>query len=127
MKPFVSPEVVCALYCGSAGITSPYEYCIALIENAIDNGVKIQTHAKVIDVHKYVDEEHRSYFELVIAESYMPIHARYVINAAGLGAAHVAMMVGANNFSMEPRKGEYLVLAKSEAKRANHVLFQVYN
>ena len=56
----------------------------------------------------------------------MPVQARFVINASGLGAAHVAMMVGANNFTMEPRKGEYLVLAKSEAKKANHVLFQVF-
>ena len=56
---------------------------------------------------------------------YQPIHARFIVNAAGLHAGHMAALVGAANFTIEPRRGEYLVLAKSEGARVRHVLFQV--
>ena len=38
----VSDDAIGALYCKGAGVCSPYEYVIALVENAMDNGVKLK-------------------------------------------------------------------------------------
>lgn len=51
MEPHVQSNVMGALYCPSAGLTSPYELTIALAENAIANGVilKLLQEVKAID------------------------------------------------------------------------------
>lgn len=50
---------------------------------------------------------------------------RFIINCAGLLCDKIAAMVGANNFQINPRKGEYILLSKSQGHLANHVLFPV--
>ncbi len=40
LEPELNQYVYSALYCPHTGITSPYEYCIALAENAVVNGVQ---------------------------------------------------------------------------------------
>ena len=42
MEPYVNPEAVAALYSPDAGNVIPYEYTIALAENAVDNGVELR-------------------------------------------------------------------------------------
>lgn len=47
MEPHVNPKVKWALYCPEAGIASPYEYVVALAENAIANGVEFELDKEV--------------------------------------------------------------------------------
>jgi len=42
MEPHISPDVTAALYSPDAGNVIPYEYTIALAENAVDNGVELR-------------------------------------------------------------------------------------
>jgi glycerol-3-phosphate dehydrogenase len=42
MEPYVNEEVTAALYAPDAGNLIPYEYAIALCENAVDNGVELR-------------------------------------------------------------------------------------
>ena len=42
IEPFVNAEVTAALYAPDAGNLIPYEYAIALAENAVDNGVELR-------------------------------------------------------------------------------------
>lgn len=42
MEPHVNEEVTAALYAPDAGNLIPYEYAIALAENAVDNGVELR-------------------------------------------------------------------------------------
>jgi glycerol-3-phosphate dehydrogenase len=42
MEPHVHPDVTAALYSPDAGNVIPYEYTIALAENAVDNGVELR-------------------------------------------------------------------------------------
>jgi glycerol-3-phosphate dehydrogenase len=42
MEPYVNDEVTAALYAPDAGNLIPYEYAIALCENAVDNGVELR-------------------------------------------------------------------------------------
>lgn len=54
IEPSVSDEATAALYCKGAGVCSPYEYVIALMENAIANGVKLKLQEKVSSIEKTV-------------------------------------------------------------------------
>ena len=47
MEPYVSDEVVGALYAPSAGIVNPWEYAIAMAEVAVQNGVEVRLNAGV--------------------------------------------------------------------------------
>ncbi len=42
LEPHLHPSVTAALYSPDAGNMIPYEYAIALAENAVDNGVEIR-------------------------------------------------------------------------------------
>lgn len=118
LEPRVNPAVTCALLCPHTGITSPYEYAIALAENAVDNGVRIRLREEVHFIEPHAGGGY------VVRTSRGSHRARAVINAAGLGSQRVAAMVGADTFTIVPRKGEYLLLNKSEGRMAKHVLFQ---
>jgi glycerol-3-phosphate dehydrogenase len=139
LEPHISPQAKYALHCPHTGITSPYEYAIALAENAIANGVDFRLRHRVTDIRKPVtpsgsftihaeETKHRPGFDneppLKVKKLFT---AHVVINCAGLYSDRVAAMVGAADFNILPRKGEYLVLEKTQAEMARHVLFPVPN
>ena len=120
MEPHVSSEVNYALYCPSAGVTSPYELTIALCDNAIQNGVDVFLNTEVQAIQKNEDSDDN----FSVSTKKDIYQARYVINAAGVFSDQIAKMVGINEFSIIPRKGEYILLDKKQGHLANHVLFQ---
>jgi len=118
MEPHVSEDVTMALYCREAGVTSPYELTIALAENAVKNGVTLNLNEEVLNIQKT-----EVGFKVVTSKNIY--FSKYVINAAGYYSDKVAAMVGANNFKIKPRKGQYVLLDKTQGALSNHVLFQV--
>ncbi|WP_378954041.1 NAD(P)/FAD-dependent oxidoreductase [Pelosinus sp. sgz500959] len=118
MEPYLSKEVKSALYCANAGVTSPYEFVIALTENAITNGVELKLNTTVTGIEKIDD-----YFKLTTNKE--EIQGRCVINAAGIYSDKVASMVGIDDFHITPRRGQYILLDKEENYLANTVIFQV--
>jgi glycerol-3-phosphate dehydrogenase len=50
MEPYIHPDAIAALYSPDAGNVIPYEYNIALAENAIDNGVELRNRVSENDV-----------------------------------------------------------------------------
>jgi glycerol-3-phosphate dehydrogenase len=134
-EPHVNEEVVGALLCEHTGITSPYEYTIALAENAIRNGVKIVLNHEVMDIIMVANDtmnfssnpKNDTHFLVRTLERGHVLRTKTVVNAAGLMADRVAAMVDANNFYITPRKGEYIILNKTQGHLANHVLFPVPN
>lgn len=118
IEPNVNENVVGALLCESAGIVCPFNLNIALMENAMANGVDLKLESEVLDINKEDD-----YFNINI-NNVENIKAKYVINAAGVYADKINNMIGGDEYFIIPRKGEYKILDKSEGKIANHVLFQ---
>lgn len=118
IDPQLNTAVSSALYCESAGVTEPYGFAIALAENAIDNGVNLFLKTTVVNITK----EQKSF--IVKTDSDQIISARCVINAAGLFSDTISKMVGGKDFSIMPRKGQYLLFDKSEGERVKHVVFQ---
>jgi glycerol-3-phosphate dehydrogenase len=117
MEPNLSSKAVAGLYAATAGIICPYEAAMALAENAKMNGVSIllETMATGVSVR---DGEIRA-----VQTNRGAIHARYVINAAGLFSDEVSAMAGIDEFKITPRKGEYVIYDKDLDGLVNHVLF----
>ena len=95
-----------AIYVPSAGILCPFTYTIALAENAAMNGAKYFFDHEVLGVDKAEDGSH------VIHTNHGDVAARWVVNAAGLGAWKVSEMLGYPGFKPNRVKGEYLILDK---------------
>ncbi|MEW9124039.1 MAG: NAD(P)/FAD-dependent oxidoreductase [Thermotaleaceae bacterium] len=118
IEPHIHPDVKWALYCSTVGITSPYELTIALAENSIANGVTLKLSAAVKDIVMEKD-----FFQVFTMEE--TIKSRYVVNAAGAYSDRIASMVSLNDFRILPRRGQYILLDKSQGHLANTVIFQV--
>ncbi|KAJ3120405.1 hypothetical protein HK098_004634 [Nowakowskiella sp. JEL0407] len=119
LEPNVNPDVKAALWCPDAGVTPPYLYTIALAENAIRNGVEFRMEHEVLDIER----DENGWFSVRCSHESSDIKAKLVVNCAGLYADKVAGMVGADDFRIVPRKGEYILLDKSQGSLVNTVLF----
>ena len=116
LEPYVSDNVIASLYAPSAGIVNPFELTVALMENAMDNGVKLHLNEEVINLiqkdGKYVVVTNKGEYE-----------AKIVVNSAGLYSDKVSRMVGIDSYEITPRKGEYFVLDHFKQPFVSHVIF----
>lgn len=118
MEPYINKDVKWALYCKNAGVASPYEFVIALAENAIENGVDLKLNTEVIDIKKQNDS-----FKIITNNEVL--ESRYLINSAGVRSDEVSAMVGVSDFKIIPRRGEYILFSKDQSYLVNSVVFQV--
>ena len=77
LEPNINPDVKYALYCKGAGVCSPYEFAIALAENAIHNGVELFLESEVTGIDKLDDG-------FVVHTNGLDFKSKYIVNAAGL-------------------------------------------
>lgn len=118
IDPNLNPMVKYALYAKDVGVTSPYEYTIALAENAITNGVELYLKHEIMDIVKKGNG-----FDLITNGKI--IKARTVINAAGVYSDIISKMAGVDYFKIIPRKGQYILFQKGTGSSVNSVVFQV--
>ena len=118
LEPNLNPDAKYALYAKDVGVTSPYEYAIALAENAVTNGVKLFLEHEVLDIIRM-----KSGFELITNK--IKINTRNVINAAGVHSDTVSKMAGVDYFNIIPRKGQYILFEKGTGDAVGSVIFQV--
>ena len=116
IEPNIHPDIIAALHAPTAGIVCPYGLTIALIENAIDNGVDVLLETKVLNI------ELEKKYKIVETTSGI-IKTKYIINSAGLHSDDIAGMVGINDFKITPRKGQYYVYDKKFGDLINHTIF----
>ena len=114
----VSGEVVAALLAPSAGIVCPYELTLSALENAVDNGAEIKLYCRVEDI-----SFENGIFSLKTTKGEMK--SRFIVNAAGLFSDTIANMLGDNSFSIQPRKGEYILYDKKLGNLVERVIFQL--
>ena len=118
IEPHINREVKLALYCKNVGVTSPYEFAIALAENAIANGVSLKLETEVLGIVEKLD-----CFNIETTNE--SIESKFVVNSAGLYSDNIAKMVGINDFEILPRRGQYILLSKDQGHLAKTVVFQV--
>ncbi|KLO23312.1 FAD-dependent oxidoreductase [Marinitoga sp. 1197] len=117
LEPNVSPDVKIALYAKDVGITSPYEMTIALVENAIKNGIELKLENEVISIGEFSD-----YYNIITNNS--SYKTKYIINAAGVYSDRISYMLGILNFYIKPRKGQYIIFHKGYGNIIDRVIFQ---
>jgi len=116
-EPNLSRSAIGALYSPTAAVISPYRWVYNLAENALANGVRIFTEAKVESIRA------RNPYEIHITTSRGIFNSRFAINACGLYADDVSNMVGINDFRICPRKGEEYLLDKKRENMTKHLIF----
>ena len=120
MEPNLSEAVCGSLWAPSAGVISPWELTLALIETAVRNGTELHLEAPVTALRQenghFTAETPKGVFE-----------AKYVMNAAGVHCEEIAAMLGCADYTIQPNRGEYFLLDKSEGTRVRSTIFQCPN
>src|SRR5690554_6872878 len=118
IEPNITKDALMALYAPSAGIINPFELVIALMENAVDNGVKLRLNEEVVDIKR-----NDNVFAVITNKG--KYYTKVVVNAAGLYADKINNLVNEEKFELVPRKGEYFVLDHFKPDFVKHVLFSI--
>ena len=118
LEPNLSDKVVAALVLPTGGIVCPYEFTIALAENAHENGVTFLFDTECIAMNK--NEE-----KFIITTNKGSIEAKLVINAAGVYADDINHYISEIKYNIIARKGEYILLDKSAGALVSRTLFQL--
>ncbi len=116
LEPNASPDAIGALWGPTAGLIEPWEAIIALVENAVDNGVKTHLSTEVEDVRIRNGE-----IESVQTDR-GSINLDILINAAGLYADEISKMAGADDFDIYPRKGQYYLFDDEAEPKVDRIV-----
>lgn len=112
-EPCVNRNVVAGLYAeGNIIEIFPPEAAIALVENAVQNGLKVMLDAEVTGIS--ANGEH----QLVQTRKGL-IQARFVINAAGGCADKIAKMVEDIDWGLQYRKTQFIILDRRTSGLVN--------
>jgi len=117
IEPLINPDVIGAVYAPTAGTIMPMDATIAIVENAVENGVKLLTETEVVGVRIYdkrvIGVETNNGF----------IEADIIINAAGIYADKITHMVGVeHDFYIKPRRGEYILFDEDDPIKPSKIL-----
>ena len=119
LEPNLNDNVRAALWAPVGGVINSIEAVIALVENAVDNGVMTHFNTRVLSVKTSCSEV------VGVETSRGFIEADVVINAAGLYADEISKSAGADEFTIRPRIGEYYIFDEDAGPKVTRVLFPV--
>ncbi|MEM0027628.1 MAG: NAD(P)/FAD-dependent oxidoreductase [Ignisphaera sp.] len=117
LEPALNRNALGAVYAPTAGVISPFEAVIAVIENAVDNGVKLLTETRV----KRVVIRNGRVFGVETDNGF--VEADIVVNAAGLYGDEISHSASVEeSFFIKPRKGEYLLFDETVKVKPQRVV-----
>lgn len=103
--PSLGPGALAGLTVPGESIICSWTTNLALATEAVQRGVDLRRGAMVTDVVRRDDHT-------AVVTTTGEVKARWVINAAGLGADHLDGRFGYDRFTVTPRRGELLVFDK---------------
>lgn len=92
-----------AMFSENSGIVDPFNYTVALAENAAQNGVTYFFDNEVTAI----DRDEAGYHVKTAGGTF---HTRWVINSAGLGCGKISDMLGIKGYHVIGSKGDYIIL-----------------
>ena len=95
-----------ALWSPTTAILSPFQFTFGMAENAVENGVEFFCGSEVTGIASGPDENYTVYTRNGVFRS------RWIINCAGLGSDRISAMLGIEDYTLHPCRGEYFVLDK---------------
>lgn len=114
-EPLLSDKVVGGLYAPTAGIIDPFNLCVHLMENAVDNGVILKLNEEITSISKNKDI-------FTLNHHYQ---SKMVINCSGVNGDIVNELINPKTFDIMPRKGQYFVFNHFSYPFVKHTLFMV--
>lgn len=118
MEPNLNPNIIAALYAPGSGVIDPWEYCYAMAETAVLNGVRIETEAEVTSLYKNEEDD------FIVRTVKGDFKACYVMNAGGGFSATIDKMAGGGiGLKQTNFCGEYFVLDKNQCNIINSIVF----
>ena len=95
-----------AMFSSQSGILDPFQYTIALAENACRNGADYFFDSEVTGIRQHPDGHY------LLSTSQGEFVCRWVVNAAGLGCKNISDMLGITGYNVIGSKGDYIILDK---------------
>ena len=117
LVPSVSPDVTHALHAPLEGIVDPMRLVLGYAQAAVVAGVELMLKTPVTGFTRAVGG--------AITHVQTPrgrFATRAVVNAAGLGTAHVAALAGDDSLRVWPRRGQFLVLDREIGRTVPKIL-----
>ncbi|MFH8337075.1 FAD-dependent oxidoreductase [Streptomyces sp. AM6-12] len=116
-EPHLGPGALGALHIPGESIICPWSTTLAYATQAVRAGVDLHLNTTV--ERASWDDGHR------LHTSRGPLRARYLVNAAGLGADTLDHRLGYDDFDVTPRRGQLLVFDKLARPLVRHILLPV--
>lgn len=115
-EPLVTSRCVGGLLMPDEGVIDPIALTVAYAQLAATNGAAIRLGSPVTGI------DHES-GDSVLDTPHGQVRARFVINAAGVGAGEIARMAGGEPLIYWPRKGQYAVVDRALAAQLSRIVF----
>lgn len=118
-EPNLSKTITQVVALPSTKVTFPWEVALALMENAIINGVELEKNQSIQAIEKTANG-------FLVTTENKTFESRYLINAAGVYAEKISSLIETDvPYQTEPRKGEYFVIDRRAQGYMNHVIYPV--
>ncbi|OLZ70249.1 FAD/NAD(P)-binding oxidoreductase [Streptomyces sp. IMTB 2501] len=117
-EPRLGPGALGALHVPGESIICPWTTTLAYATQAVRAGVDLHLNTRLTRASREHDG-HR------LLTSRGPLHARRLVNAAGLHADTVDRLLGHEDFTVTPRRGQLLVYDKLARPLVRHILLPV--
>lgn len=123
LEPNLNPKITSGLLCTSSYIIDPVMLTYSLWARAKTKKAQLFLNHQVIAIKK---NDQGFIVQTLTNDKNESFFAKQVINAAGHYADQIAQMINTQNFHLKTRRGQYCILAKTEAKIINnHIFFLV--
>ncbi|MGE5529524.1 MAG: NAD(P)/FAD-dependent oxidoreductase [Patescibacteria group bacterium] len=117
LEPNLSTAAAAGLYSPTTAMVSPYEFALALAENAAANGVRFFFEAEVLGFALQGGRIEG------VRTTRGDFRCSFLVNAAGIRADELAAMAGDDSFRIHPRKGELLALDRKLGWLVRRVIY----
>jgi glycerol-3-phosphate dehydrogenase len=116
-EPLVTDRCVAGLWMPDEGVIDPMALTVAYANLAATNGATVRLGARVTAIDQTEDGSS------LVHTRRGTVRARFVVNAAGVGAGTISALAGGEPLTFWPRKGQYAVLDRAFAERLGHIVF----
>ena len=119
LEPKLNPGAWGGLYVPGEAIICPFTIPLAFATQAVLNNASLKLNFQVQKISLEADGT------TLLQSSNDKLRCRYLINAAGLYSDEIDRLLGHNNFSVTPRRGELIVFDKFSRSLINHIILPV--
>lgn len=116
LEPLVTPDCTAAIHLSAEGVIDPLRLTAAYADIARINGVRFLLGTTISQI------DHDGALSRITTSAGV-LATRYIVNAAGLGAAEISRLAGGEVLTSWPRKGQYLVVDREFAQHLRKIVF----